>query len=237
MFARPVFVFDIGGTLLDSTGTLQDACTAELAAALGPDSAAEFATTWEDRVGERNAAIIEGEVPWAPSEHLRREELASLLPSFDLAAEGAEFEALKDVGFRSRAFTDAAAGLDQLAQRAHVVGLTNTDLAASSASCARAGLQWHALFSTEEKQTLKPRPEAYLLPEERLSIDPTQSYFVAAHPWDLRGAAGRGYRTVYIPRPHADGPRPDDAFDVTIETISDLIDLVRAGACGPATAS
>lgn len=230
MSPRPVFVFDIGGTLLDSTGTLQDACTAELAADLGLESAAEFATSWEDRVGERNTAIIEGDAPWAPSEHLRREELASLLPSFGLAAAGAEFEALKDIGFRSRAFADAAAGLDQLAQWAHVVGLTNTDLAASSASCARAGLRWHALFSTEEQQTLKPRPEAYLLPEQQLGIDPTQSYFVAAHPWDLRGAAGRGYRTIYIPRPHADGPRPDDAFDVTIETISDLVEIARTGA-------
>lgn len=105
------------------------------------------------------------------------------------------------------------------------MGLTNTDLAASSASCAGAGLRWHALFSTDVKQTVKPRPEAYLLPEERLGIDPARSYFVAAHPWDLRGAAGRGYRTVYIPRPHTDEPLPDDSFDVTIDTIGELADL------------
>lgn len=228
MDRRPVFVFDVGGTLLDSTGSIQAECSSALQDALGPAGAAEFAAIWERRVGERTLAIADGDAPWTSSERLHRDELAALLPSYGLAAAGREFETLKDVGFRSRAFTAAASGLDELAEVAHVVGLTNTDLAASSASCAGVGLRWHALFSTEEKQTVKPHPEAYLLPEERLGIDPTRSYFVAAHPWDLRGAADRGYRTVYIPRPHVDAPRPDDSFDVTIESISDLAALARS---------
>lgn len=229
MTRRPAVVFDIGGTLLDSTGTVQDECRSVLGPLLGPATAGEVAAAWQHRVEERTADVVAGEAPWAPSERLQHEELAILLLRYGLEADGTEFAALKDAGSRSRAFPDAAAGLASLAEHAQVIGLTNTDLAASSASCASAGLRWHALLSTDADRTLKPRPEAYCQPERRLGIDPSSSWFVAAHPWDLRGAAEGGYRTVHLPRPHAGDPEPDDTFDATISCLEELIALVTGG--------
>ncbi|GAA1490622.1 HAD-IA family hydrolase [Brachybacterium sacelli] len=230
MTHRPAVVFDIGGTLLDSTGTVQAECHAVLSPVLGTTAAAEFAAAWQHRVEARTAEIVAGQAPWAPSERLQHEGLAGLLPRYDLEVGGVQYEALNGAGSRSQAFPDAAAGLASLAEHAQVIGLTNTDLAASSASCAGTGLRWHALLSTDSERTLKPRPEAYLQPERRLGINPARSWFVAAHPWDLRGAAETGYRSVYLPRPHADGPEPEDDFDATVASLEELLALVTGGA-------
>lgn len=230
MTHRTAVVFDIGGTLLDSTGTVQDECQAVLAPSLGSPRAAEVAAAWERRVEDRTAEIVARNADWASSEQLQHEELSALLPRYGLEPEGREFAALKDAGSRSRAFADAPGGLALLSEHAHVIGLTNTDLAASSASCAGSGLQWHALLSTDVERTLKPRPEAYLQPQRRLGIDPARSWFVAAHPWDLRGAAQAGYRTAYLPRPHAQGPTAEDAFDAQVAALDELVPLVMGDA-------
>ena len=52
---------------------------------------------------------------------------------------------------------------------------------------------------------------------------------VAAHPWDLRSAAGHGMRTAYIARPGEGIPAADDSFDVSAGSLADLAELLAPG--------
>lgn len=49
---------------------------------------------------------------------------------------------------------------------------------------------------------------------------------VAAHAWDLRGAARVGMRTAYVPRPVADPPLRSDRFDLVLGGPSELVDVL-----------
>ena len=47
---------------------------------------------------------------------------------------------------------------------------------------------------------------------------------VAAHAWDLRGAAAVGLRTAYVARPVGDPPSTEDRFDLHARGLDDLAD-------------
>lgn len=226
--APTTVVFDIGGTLVDETTSMVGECVAVLGQELGEEGAERFAEGWQQRFGDVLARVAQGEAPWEGTEPVRRRILKEVLAEHGLPREGREYAALRGVGDRLVPFDDAARGLDALASVATIVGLTNTDLAASSAAGFRAGFRWHALLSTEFARSFKPRPEAYALVERHLGVDPARSYFVAAHPWDLRAAAERGYRTVYLPRPHALQDAEPGEFDHEIQEVGDLLAIVAA---------
>lgn len=50
---------------------------------------------------------------------------------------------------------------------------------------------------------------------------------VAAHAWDLRGAAAAGMRTAYVERPNGDPPSAEDSFDFTATSLAELADLLQ----------
>ena len=70
----------------------------------------------------------------------------------------------------------------------------------------------------------KPAPAVYDMALEQLGVAPEHAMLVAAHPWDLRGAAARGYRTAYIARPGAVRPAADDEFDLEAGDLHALAD-------------
>ncbi len=226
--ARTTVVFDIGGTLVDETTSMVGETVEVLGAQLGTEVAERLAATWQQRFGDVLAQVAEGTAPWEGTERVRRRVLADVLAEHGLPRDGEAYAALEGVGSRLVPFGDAARGLDELAAVATIVGLTNTDLGASAAAGARAGFRWHALLSTEFASTFKPRPEAYALVERHLGIDPSRSLFVAAHPWDLRAAAERGYRTVYLPRPHTVHDAKPGEFDLQIDAVGDLVAVIAA---------
>jgi methionine salvage enolase-phosphatase E1 len=55
-----------------------------------------------------------------------------------------------------------------------------------------------------------------------LGLDPRRTMMIAAHPWDLRAAAGHGLRTGYIARRDEGIPAPEDQFDVHATDLTDL---------------
>jgi 2-haloacid dehalogenase len=57
------------------------------------------------------------------------------------------------------------------------------------------------VFSAAEVRRFKPAPEVYQFAAKRLGVQPHQMLMVAAHPWDLMGAAAAGCRTAFIQRP------------------------------------
>ncbi|GIO22752.1 hypothetical protein [Oceanobacillus sp. J11TS1] len=60
-----------------------------------------------------------------------------------------------------------------------------------------------------------------------LGIEPANTLYISTHPWDLRAAAAHGFRTAYLPREHAQTPNPSDHFNLALNSLDDLIDMLR----------
>jgi len=65
-------------------------------------------------------------------------------------------------------------------------------------------------LSAEEAGWYKPHPEIYRLACDRLGIDARETRFVAGAPYDARGAARAGLRSVLVARRPVESPFPDE---------------------------
>jgi 2-haloacid dehalogenase len=91
---------------------------------------------------------------------------------------------LKDAGFR-------------------LVTLTNSPLVVVHEQMANAGLAAYIEhnFSVDTVRRFKPAPEPYRMVAEALDVGPGDLWMIAAHAWDVGGAAQVGYRTAFVARP------------------------------------
>jgi 2-haloacid dehalogenase len=114
---------------------------------------------------------------------------------------------LKDAGFR-------------------MVALTNNPTAVVNAQMANADLQrfFERNFSVETVQRFKPAPEPYRMVAEELGVAPQQLWMVAAHAWDIGGAAQVGYRTAFVARP---GKAPYPLFPVPTVLGNTLLEVAE----------
>jgi 2-haloacid dehalogenase len=133
------------------------------------------------------------------------------------------------VGYRLRPWPDSAAALAALARRFTVVALSNGNLSMLASASARGGLAWHAVLSAELVGVRKPDPAVYRFALDRLALDPARTLMVAAHPWDLRAAAGCGLRTAYIERAGEGRPQPSDSFDLSFPDLAALAAHLTGG--------
>jgi 2-haloacid dehalogenase len=131
-------------------------------------------------------------------------------------------EDLALAGHRLRPWPDSGAALRALAGSFTVVALSNASLAQLADMSAAGGLAWHCVLSGELARAYKPDPAVYQLAIRLLGLDPAATMMVAAHPWDLRAAAGHGLRTAYVARPGEGVPGPDDRFDVRAGDLAEL---------------
>jgi 2-haloacid dehalogenase len=123
--------------------------------------------------------------------------------------------------------------LHALAGRFTVVALSNASLAQLASMSAAGGLAWHCVLSAELTRAYKPDPSVYRMALDLLGLDPRHTMMIAAHPWDLRAAAGHGMRTGYVARPGEGTPAADDQFEVHATDLADLAEQLIRGA-GPA---
>ena len=116
-------------------------------------------------------------------------------------------------------FADVAAGLDRLAAAGHRLSvITNSARETGEQHLNRAGLRdrFDRVAGVDEARAYKPDPRAYALVES--------DWHVAAHWWDVLGAAAVGRRTVYVAR---QGPLPATVrADVVVDRLDEL-DLPR----------
>ncbi len=107
-----------------------------------------------------------------------------------------------------------------------LVTLSNGSASVAEALFERAGLrdEFEALLSVEDAGVWKPATAAYAYALERCAVDPMDTVLVAAHPWDIDGAARAGLGTAWINR--AGGPYPGyfRAPDVTARSLTELAD-------------
>jgi 2-haloacid dehalogenase len=102
------------------------------------------------------------------------------------------------------AFPDVAPGLARLHQgNFRLAALTNSTEEVGTAQLRQAGIldQFERVFSADRVHRLKPAPEPYQMAAYEMGVEPTDSWLVAAHNWDVAGAAAVGCRTAFVSRP------------------------------------
>ena len=237
-------IFDVLGTVVDEAGSV----TAETARALaatgaGAAQADRVATEWARRVEELTGQVAAGGAPWRSNDALRRDALLEALRTAGpdglspalagdqaLAGHQALIDDLALVGHRLRPWPDSPRGLRALAGHFTVVALSNASLAQLASMSAAGGLGWHCVLSAELTRAYKPDPSVYQMALDLLGLDPRHAMMIAAHPWDLRAAAGHGMRTGYVARPGEGTPAADDHFDVYATDLADLAGRLMRGA-------
>ena len=106
-----------------------------------------------------------------------------------------------------------------------VVALSNADPAEIAGFSLRGGLAWHLALSTRPSQAFKPDPRAYRVALDALELDAGAVMMVAAHTWDLQGAAETGFRTAYVQRPDEGPPGAD--FELVVDDLDELADRLQ----------
>jgi 2-haloacid dehalogenase len=207
--AVTTLIFDVMGTVVDIEGSI--AAQARAATGLGDEALEPLLADWDARLQQAMDEIVAGRAEWRPHEALRRAALPDGLP-----------ESLAGVVHRLDPWPDSPEALARLRELRTVAALSNADLAELADLSQHAGLAWHAVLSASSVRSYKPAPAVYDMALEQLGVTPEQAMLVAAHPWDLRGAAARGYRTAYIARPGAVRPEADDEFDVHADDLHAL---------------
>jgi 2-haloacid dehalogenase len=105
------------------------------------------------------------------------------------------------------------------------VALTNGSSALTRAFLERAGLAAlvSGIHDVDEVGRWKPAPQAYRSVVERQGVEPSAAAMVAAHPWDLFGAASVGLVTAWVDRDGAAYPAAFGRPDVSATRFDDLI--------------
>jgi 2-haloacid dehalogenase len=95
-----------------------------------------------------------------------------------------------------------------------VVALTNSVLAVAEDQLSNSGLRRlvDAVYSADQVQRLKPAPEPYRHVLDTHQLAPAEAVLIAAHDWDIAGAAAAGLVTAFVARgdrtPLASGDAP-----------------------------
>lgn len=195
-------VFDVFGTVVDWRSSV----AAEVRALGWPLEPAAFADAWRAGYAPAMQAVRDGRLPWMHIDALHRRILDGLLAGRGLAPPEAEVAELNRVWHRLGPWPDSVAGLHRLKARFPVCTLSNGNVSLLLDMARHAGLPWDTIFSAELFGHYKPDPEVYLGAARLLDLPPEQVLMVAAHPSDLRAAAGCGLKTAYVPRPLERGP-------------------------------
>ena len=99
---------------------------------------------------------------------------------------------------------EVAAALRRLGEAGLRLGaLTNSTEEVASAQLEHAGLidAFELVLSADTVGRLKPAPEPYRMAAERLEVDVGEVRLIAAHAWDVAGAARAGCATAFVARP------------------------------------
>lgn len=200
-------VFDVFGTVVDYRTSVIRALAAA-GARFGVDADwGAMADEWRAGYMPATLRIRQGERPWTDIDVLHREILETLLPKYGLAGlPEEERQTLNRVWHRLDPWPDSVAGLRRLKNRFIVGSLSNGSMALLVNMAKHAGLPWDVVLSAELVRHYKLAPEAYRMAPRFLQLAPRQILMAAAHPNDLRAAAGEGLQTAYVHRPLEKGP-------------------------------
>ncbi|OBH84040.1 haloacid dehalogenase, type II [Mycobacterium scrofulaceum] len=236
MIARVVkaLLFDVQGTATDFHSTVCDEAR-RISAGRHPD------TDWFDVVRAWRAGYFTAleearsrHSGWVPVQSVYRRALDTVLDERGIALSGAERDDLTGAWRRLKPWPDAVPGLTRLKGTYTLATLSNADVSAVIEIAKRAGLPWDAVFAAEMAGVFKPDPAIYRMAATYLGLEPAEIMMVASHKYDIRAAAGLGFRTAFVARPlefGIDGEADvaySDEFDVNA---SDFLDLATQLGC------
>jgi 2-haloacid dehalogenase len=221
-----VVVLDVLGTLVDESAGLR-AEISDVVPELGDASVVELVTVWQRHVEREQQRIGQGHRAYVNSDIIDGEAAQRVADHAGLA-DPAAIARLAAAGRRLPPWGDSVAGLERLAKRLPVLGLSNAGRAALLRLNAHAGLRWHQALSGEAVLAYKPAPEVYQLAIDTAGCPPERVLMVAAHAWDLRGAQASGMRTAYVRRPAGDPPASSDVFDWRFDGLDELVTVLTA---------
>ena len=102
------------------------------------------------------------------------------------------------------AFPDVKPSLDHLRRQGfRLAALTNSGPRAAGDALRNAGIAdlFEQIFSADSVKRLKPAAEPYQMAARELGIESNSLLMVAAHSWDIAGAAAAGCQTAFVQRP------------------------------------
>lgn len=105
---------------------------------------------------------------------------------------------------RLPAHEDVAESLERLrAAGLRVMALTNSTQQVAEVQLAHAGIRalFEQVFSADAVRRLKPAPEPYQMVAERLGVQTSEYWLIAAHAWDIAGALSTGCAAAFVARP------------------------------------
>ena len=73
----------------------------------------------------------------------------------------------------------------------------------------------------------KPAPEPYRFAAKRLGAKPMHVHLVAAHAWDIAGAAAAGLKTIFVTRPRK-RLRTGQHADIVVSDLGELARQIAA---------
>ena len=199
--AITTLTFDIFGTVLDLTGSLETP-TGRFLKELGSDmTGAEFYAQWRAR--QRIEQFQDTLIMLGHSGYLEtcRRALTYTLRANGIESDGAQVSDFMKVWQELSPYPDAIEGLHRLQSRFRLIALSNGErdyldhLARN-----RIGFEFDRIISVEEAGVFKPHPAVYRTAARLLEADPPEVLMVAAHSFDIMGARACGFRGAYVNR-------------------------------------
>lgn len=214
------YVFDAYGTLFDVHSAVR-----ALAGAVGEDAPA-LSDLWR---------VKQLEYSWVRTlcgryrdfERLTEQALDYALARFP-AVDPALKLPLLDAYRRLDAYPEARPVLEALKARgARLAILSNGTAAMLADAVLHAGLDglFDAVLSVDGIARFKTAPEAYALAGAAFGLTPPSVSFQSSNGWDIAGATGFGFRTVWINRAGLPPEYPDLAPAHVLPSLSGLVDL------------
>lgn len=193
--------FDVFGTVLDLTGSLE-APTGEFLSELGSSmTGAQFYPQWRAR--QRIEQYQDSMMMLGHSGYL---ETCRRALAYTLRANGIRFEREQTVRFMGvwqdlSPYPDSLEGLGRLSEKYRLVALSNgePDYLAHLVKN-RIRFDFDSVISVEEAGAFKPHPGVYRAAARILDAEPNEIMMVAAHSFDIMGARVCGFRGAFVNR-------------------------------------
>ncbi|KAJ7457261.1 haloacid dehalogenase [Mycena galericulata] len=191
-------VFDVFGTTVDWHGSLTEVL-GTLGTEYGVDGNwSDFSKTWRRGYIDQIHAVAQGGSGSLNVDAMHREILEDLLESPQWKHLGAVLD--KDERTKLNSAWHRLHGLYALKKHLIVAALSNGNVKLLVDMAKFTDLPWDVVFSSELFGSYKPDTKVYQGAMNHLSLEPHKCAMVAAHAWDLRGAAKAGMRTIYVRR-------------------------------------
>ncbi len=224
-------LFDVQGTATDFHSTVCGEAQRISAGRYPGVDWAEMVRRWRASYFASLDAMQSRREGWVSVHSVYRDALDTVLDELGITGfSDAEREELTLAWQRLTPWPDVVPGLTRLKNVFTLATLSNADVAAVINISKRAGLPWDAIFAAEMAGVFKPDPAIYHMAATYLGLDGAEIMVVASHKYDIRAAAGLGFRTAFVARPLEFGVGGDadvaysDEFDINA---SDFLDLAE----------